>query len=180
MLELIRFSKGSLNYFKGMALLSPLLVGVKAGLVDAQKGKERLMGHFFQGTETTDFHSLCQDFCTKRLPQILRTAALNKISEHQNQGVEVVVVSASAAQWVLPWTKKMNIQLISSKLAEDGQRISGKLEGKNCNGDQKVIRIREEFNLDIYETIFCYGDSKGDHPMLELATQAFFKPFRDK
>lgn len=178
MLELIRFKKGSYQYYKGMAFLSPLLAGVKAGLVDAQQGKERLMGHFWGGTEIADFHALCEEFCENKLPRILRPGALQKISEYKDQGMEVVVVSASAAQWVEPWTKKMKLSLISSKLKEDGLRISGKLEGLNCNGDQKVIRIREAYNLENYNSIYCFGDTKGDLPMLALATHPFFKPFR--
>ncbi|MDX1956231.1 MAG: haloacid dehalogenase-like hydrolase, partial [Chitinophagaceae bacterium] len=70
------------------------------------------------------------------------------------------------------------IRLISSLLSEEGQRITGKLEGKNCNGEQKVVRIKEQFNLDEYKEIFAYGDSKGDRPMLQLATHPSYKPFR--
>ncbi|MBL7752126.1 MAG: HAD family hydrolase [Chitinophagaceae bacterium] len=178
MLELIRFSKGPFQYYKGMCWLSPLLTAVKTGLVDAQTGKERLLGHFFGGLSSSDFQELCHSFGEKKIPGLIRPAALTRLQEHQDKGHEVVIVSASAFQWVNPWTEKMGIRLISSLLSEEGQRITGKLEGKNCNGDQKVVRIKEQFNLDEYKEIFAYGDSKGDRPMLQLATHPSYKPFR--
>jgi len=178
MFELIRYAKGESRYLAGMAFLFPVLAAVKAGFYEAQKGKERLLGHFFSGTESQKFRELCEGFTAEKLPNLLRPLALQEIKKHQDKGSEVVVVSASAGQWVSPWTEKMKIRLISSKLSEKENIISGRLDGLNCNGEQKVIRIREVYNLDEYETIFCYGDSKGDLPMLNLATKAFFKPFR--
>jgi phosphoserine phosphatase len=56
--------------------------------------------------------------------------------------------------------------------------ITGRIEGKNCHGEQKVIRIQEEYNLSDYQEIYAYGDSSGDKPMLGLATNSFYKPFR--
>lgn len=178
MLELIRFSKGSLGYYTGMAFLSPMLAAVKTGMMDAQKGKEKLLAHFFAGTEINQFNALCHDFTETRLPGLLRNAALQRIREHKDQGHEVVVVSASAEQWVLPWTQKMQVGLLSSKLAEDQQIITGKLAGKNCNGEEKVSRIRQRYDLSQFDTIFGYGDSSGDRPMLQLATHPSYKPFR--
>lgn len=179
MLELIRFSRGSVRYFAGMAMLSPWLAGVKTGMVDAQSGKERLLNHFFGGMSASGFQEIAHHFCENKLPGLLRPAAIKQLREHQDRGEEVVIVSASASQWVKPWANRENIRLISSELAEENNRISGKLKGLNCNGDQKVVRIREAYNLEEYQTIYAYGDSKGDKPMLALATQAFYKPFRN-
>ena len=56
--------------------------------------------------------------------------------------------------------------------------LTGKIENQNCHGEEKVNRINAAFDLSQYDEIYCYGDTKGDKPMLRLATFAFYKPFR--
>jgi phosphatidylglycerophosphatase C len=41
-----------------------------------------------------------------------------------------------------------------------------------------VNRIRLEFRLEEYRSIYTYGDTKGDLPMLRLGHHSFMKPFR--
>ncbi|MBL0255414.1 MAG: HAD-IB family hydrolase, partial [Chitinophagaceae bacterium] len=41
----------------------------------------------------------------------------------------------------------------------------------------KAIRIKEVFDIGLYEKIFAYGDSRGDKEMLALATDAFYRKF---
>jgi phosphoserine phosphatase len=57
-------------------------------------------------------------------------------------------------------------------------KITGNLMGNNCNGGEKVIRIKQLYDTQQYDEIYCFGDTGGDKPMLALATQSFYKPFR--
>jgi len=41
-----------------------------------------------------------------------------------------------------------------------------------------VRRILAAYDLSQYDEVYAYGDTKGDKPMLGLATIAFYKPFR--
>jgi HAD superfamily phosphoserine phosphatase-like hydrolase len=93
-------------------------------------------------------------------------------------GFEIVVVSASADSWIKQWCDKFGLQLIASKLKLVGGKITGLLDGENCNGAEKVRRIRERYDLTEFSEIYCYGDSAGDKEMLAIATKSFFKPFR--
>ncbi len=70
------------------------------------------------------------------------------------------------------------LELIATKFEIENNKISGKLLTKNCYGQEKVNRIRKQYNLNDYNHIYAYGDSKGDKEMLELANFSFFKPFR--
>ena len=70
------------------------------------------------------------------------------------------------------------IELMGTRLAVKNGRIAGTFDGENCYGDEKVCRIKEQFNLEAYKEILCYGDTPGDKPMLALATHRFYKPFR--
>jgi phosphoserine phosphatase len=50
--------------------------------------------------------------------------------------------------------------------------------GKNCHGEEKVRRILEQHNMSDYEVVYAYGDTAGDLPMMKLAGNSFYKPFR--
>jgi phosphoserine phosphatase len=69
------------------------------------------------------------------------------------------------------------LELIASRLEVSGGKVTGKILGKNCHGDEKVVRIKEVYDLTNYNIIAAYGDTGGDKPMLELADQAHYRPF---
>ena len=90
----------------------------------------------------------------------------------------MAVVSASAENWVKPWCDKYGLICLATKLEVKDGIITGKLNGRNCYGDEKVCRIKERLDLSDYHEIIAYGDSSGDKEMLELAHHPFYKPFR--
>jgi phosphatidylglycerophosphatase C len=56
--------------------------------------------------------------------------------------------------------------------------VTGKIDGKNCNGKEKAKRIKQAINLNEYDSIYAYGDSAGDKQMLALATYTYYKNFK--
>ena len=178
MLELVRFCRGSFSYYSGMLLLSPVLVSMKLGLVSNSRAKERFLTYFFGGMPVDVFADWCNHFCAEKLPSLLRSDAIAKIQHHRNSGHEIVVVSASAENWIGEWCESNQLGCIATQLTTEQNVITGKLKGENCNGPEKVNRIRKLYNLDDYTEIYCYGDSTGDQPMLQLATHPFFRVFK--
>lgn len=177
MLELARFYKGTAGYLAGMARLSPSLVLLKLGLLDASTAKEKLLTHFFGGMHRMSFEALCIKFCEQKLPGILRPAAIQKIQEHTGSGHEVVLVSASAEKWLQPFCRQFNITCIGTLLEIEDECITGKLKGANCNGPEKANRIKERYSLAAFEKIYAYGDSSGDLDMLQLAHEKHYRAF---
>lgn len=175
--EIIRYQKGAFALYVGMAMLSPLLVMFKLKLISNQQMKEIVLRFFFRGMQLAEFQRLCDEFCKERLPGLLRPKALNAIAWHQAEGHQVYIVTASAENWVEPWSKSLNIPCLGSKLEVRNGTLTGALEGRNCNGDEKVCRIRDAVRLTIFNTIYAYGDSSGDKEMLALADQKHFRPF---
>jgi phosphatidylglycerophosphatase C len=104
---------------------------------------------------------------------------VDKLADLHRSGTEIVLVSASAENWLADWCTLHNITLVASVLEVTDGRITGKLAGANCHGEEKVKRIRKQFDLSAYQSISCYGDTSGDKPMLALATEAYYKPFRE-
>ncbi|NIG56193.1 HAD family hydrolase [Chitinophaga sp. Cy-1792] len=178
--QIIRFQKGNGAMYRGVLQLLPGLLQLKLKLIPAQQMKEKVLRHFFAGMKESDFQAGCNAFCEEALPKMIRPQALKAIREHQQAGHEVVVVTASAYNWVAPWCQRLNIRCIGSLLEVTDEAITGKLQGINCNGEEKVNRIKQVYHLNDYTEIYAYGDSSGDKPMLALAgNKSSFRPFRN-
>ncbi|PSL27641.1 HAD family hydrolase [Chitinophaga ginsengisoli] len=175
--EVIRFHKGNGALYTGLALLSPALVMMKLGLISKQKGKDLVLQYFFRNTPIDEFRDKCAAFCRNRLPGLIRENALKEINQHLTKGHRVVVVTASAQEWVKPWCDGVGIECIGTQLEIRNARVTGRIYGVNCNGEEKVRRIRQQYDLPIFGDIYAYGDTNGDRPMLQLATFGFFRKF---
>lgn len=173
----MRFSKGSRSFYIRMILLLPVLGLHTLRVVSAETAKATVLRLFFGGMPLHDFQMVCEEFCAKKLPQFLRPQALIKIREHQALGHRVIVVSASAENWLLPWCRNMGLECLATRLEVRDNCITGRLATPNCNGMEKVRRVRELIRLESYSPIHAYGDTAGDKPMLALAEFAHFRIF---
>ena len=177
-LEFIKFCKGNLRFYTGMLLNLHYLVAFKLKIIPNQKAKEKVLEHFFKGMPAEEFKNLCHQFSQQALPKLIRPKAIEEIKKLQAEDYALVIVSASPQNWILPWAESMNLPVLASCLELNDGKVTGKLDGKNCRGAEKVRRITEKYVMSDYETIYAYGDSSGDLEMLKLATKAHYKPFR--
>lgn len=175
--EIIRFQKSEGVLYTGLILLSPALIMMKLGLISKQKGKDLVLQYFFRNTPIEEFRDKCAAFCRDKLPGLIRENAMNEINQHLAKGHRVVVVTASAQEWVKPWCDSIGIECIGTLLEIRNGRITGRIHGVNCNGEEKVRRIRQQYDLPVFGDIYAYGDTNGDRPMLQLATFGFFRKF---
>jgi HAD superfamily phosphoserine phosphatase-like hydrolase len=161
-----------------MVLLSPILLSFKLGFLPNWKAKEMVLTYFFKGEMLEDFKEKCEVFSEQVLPKLIRAKALNQLQKYQEEKIRIVIVTASAEEWVKPWCDAMKVEYISSYLETTNGKLTGKLHGRNCHGYEKVSRINSTIDLHQYDNIFAFGDSKGDMPMLNLSTKSHYKPFR--
>ncbi len=77
-----------------------------------------------------------------------------------------------------PWCRDQGLELIGTRLEIENEMVTGRIMGENCQGKEKVRWLHERLSPAQYGTIYAYGASEGDWPMLELAYVAYFKPFR--
>ncbi len=175
--EVIKFFKGNFSFWVGMVILLPDLVLYKLNLVSDRAVKEKVLNFFFNGVKLADFQKKCDDFCRSKLPSILRKEAMEKIAWHKQNNDRILVVSASAENWIAGWCRAMELDLIGTQLEVADGKITGRLASANCNGVEKINRIKGYLKLTDYATIYAYGNSSGDKPMLSLAEQPFYKKF---
>lgn len=178
--EIIKFAKGKIIYYTGLLILSPVLIAYKLRLLSNHRAKEIMLRFFFRGTALSEFNGICKEFTRTKLPLLLRKQALTEIRKHLQNNTEVVVVSASPVNWVLPWCEQFNLACIATCLEVKDKKITGKISGRNCSGQEKVKHILSNYNLSDYSKIYAYGDTRGDLPMLALSTHKFYKPFKEE
>ena len=177
LLEIAKFSTNRANFVVKSLFLIPSIVLMKAGIISNQKGKEIFLKKFFKGYSEQAFNQKCAEFGKNEIPKLIRPLALARIEEEQSNGNKVYIVSASPDTWIKPWADKYAIEVISTRLKFENDRLKG-IDGINCNGEEKVRRIKEEIDLSDYQKVIAFGDTKGDLPMLALAKESHYKPFQ--
>jgi phosphatidylglycerophosphatase C len=174
-LEFIKYYKGYKAFIIGLTLLSPILLFYKIGIIKNWKAKERVLKYFFKNEPYNKFCLKSTEFSMKFIPGLIIPRAMQIIKDHQKRGDKVIIISASFENWLTDWCKSMNLDLIGSKIEVRNGLVTGKIEGKNCYGNEKVNRLKQYLNISEYSEIYAYGDSKGDIPILELANHRFYK-----
>lgn len=176
-LELIRYQKGWFSFWSGFCKLSPFVALHLVKIIPNWKAKEKVLSHFFKGENIKDFQSKCDQFSMEVIPTMFRSEAIKKLEQHQKAGHEVVVISASAENWLSGWCKSKGVKLIATRLEVESEKLTGRILGKNCYGPEKLKRLEEQFDLSEYSEVHVYGDSRGDREILEVASHRFFRQF---
>ncbi len=178
LLELIKYQKGRFLFYIGFLINAPYLIAYKIKIIPNSTAKQKVLKFFFNKTPLSFFQLQCDRFASSVLPSLIRPKALQEIKKLQSIGTDVVIISASAKNWLLTWAEEMNVKLIATTLEVKNEKLTGMIDGENCHGQEKVKRIKAAYDLSKYDEIYCYGDSPGDEPMLALGTFSFYKPFR--
>ncbi|HRJ30899.1 MAG TPA: HAD family hydrolase [Cyclobacteriaceae bacterium] len=171
------FYHGWFKVSAGLLALSPFLILYVLKIISNNTAKQILLQWFFNHEPVDIFNQKCKTFALQCIPKMLRPAAVEQINYHKNNQETIVVVTASAENWVKPWCEEMNLLCIGTNLEVKANKLTGKYLGKNCYGPEKVNRIKEQFNLSAFDKIIAYGDSRGDREMFALANPYYYKTF---
>lgn len=175
LIAFIRFAKGTMAFGCGFARYAHLLVLMKLGLYPNWKAKQKVFTHFFKGMKLEDFNALCQAFSASS-KHLLRPAGIKAIQQAQDEGSEVLIVSASIDNWVQPFFS--DVKVLGTQIEVMDGKLTGRFLTKNCYGQEKVNRILSLYpNRQNYH-LTAYGDSRGDKELLDFADEPYFKPFR--
>jgi len=171
----MRFAVGPARMRVGRALLSPVVVGYRLGMVSSSRGRQIAARIGFQGEEAAAVRQLGIEYATTVLPRTERQSALERIEWHKVQGDDVVVVSASLDVYLGPWCERHGLDYICTTLEQRGGRLTGRYVHGDCSGAEKVRRIRQRYQLTRYSLVYAYGDSAEDREMLELAHKKYYR-----
>ena len=165
------------DYYRGLIVLSPVLVAYLLGVVPIDVAKQKVFAHFFGGWTTEGFGALAEEYSSSEIGKIVRPEALNRIAWHQKQEHKVVVVSASIKCWLSHWCKVQGIDLVSTEVEEKNKMLTGQFRTLNCRGSEKVKRLKGRFDFSEIDYVYAYGNSSGDKEIFELADEKYYRYF---
>lgn len=140
------------------------------GSADAEK-TERLrkqLSELATGWEVEKVKQIVADGMAEHINPYVYQEALNLINEHHELGHDVVIISASASEFVEPIAKLLGADhYVSSVLSVEDGKYTGEIEFY-AYGEFKaeaITELAEKYNYDLARS-FAYSDSITDVPML--------------
>ena len=178
MLDLVKWHFGFTKFCLGMLRIFPKLFLYKIGFIPNDKAKEIFLNHFFGGMDYKNFCDLSEKYSLQIVDSILHPQALEKIKFYKSKNCKMIIITASAAEWVRPWAVCNGFDdVLSSQLEVKDGKVTGKLVGKNCYGVEKVNAFIAKYGaLENYYTI-GFGDSAGDKEILEKVNQPYYRKY---
>ncbi|MEH0710828.1 HAD family hydrolase [Vibrio owensii] len=168
----LHYSVFGLRKWVGNVVILPFYALYKAGVIPAKRMRPIASFIAFAGRTTQEVEALGAQFAKEVITKHIRPEAQAKLEWHQARGDTIVVVSASLNAYLKPWSQTHGYQLLCSELLDESERISGHYQSGDCSLERKVERVQRAYDLSHYETIYAYGDTHEDIPMLKLASHA--------
>lgn len=167
----------------------PWLAGYALRLVPNHVAKQKLMLVTLKGRSTPEMDDWTTRWLANDFPGQLRDWTMARLAWHQQQGHCCVMVSASPNIYLERVARQLGFDdLICTEMEVTDGHLSGRMRTPNCYGEQKVVRLtawlRLRFGVESASavTLYAYGDTPGDMPMLRMAGWAWYrgKPWSGK
>lgn len=155
----------------------PLFALLKLKLADAEKVKKSFIASILKGESRQKIEKKSQLFFDKYQHDIIRENALEFITTINRNQTETYIVSASLDIWVKPFAERLGMKLLSTQAEFQDGIFTGNFIGRNCNGPEKVNRIKEAVKGSKFDKTIAFGDTSGDREMLAWADESQFEFF---
>lgn len=159
----------------GQLVLAPLIIGYKLRIVSGLLVRKAIVHVGYKGMDVAVIDAHGKAFARDYLPHVLRPEAMQRLDWHRGQGHRVVVVSGGLDVYLAPWCQAQGLELVCSTLERHDGVLTGRYLGDQCVLDEKVRRVRAACDLQTYQTIYAYGDTPEDIPLLAAATHAYYR-----
>ena len=114
-----------------------------SGRIGRQQLKEAFVKAFLWGSTKKNILRVNRIFLGLFMPLIIRKSMLRKAREHQRCGDRVYIVSASPDIYLEPFISLWRFDgLICTNLEWRQGRLTGRILGRNCRGQEKAKRIQ--------------------------------------
>jgi len=175
--EFIKFTEGTVKFWFGMLLHSPYIFYSIFVKKDGESAKKKVIKYFYKGRPQTELIKLGNEFSERMIPNLVENNAMKQVVWHQEENHRTLLISASLDIWLENWADSRNLELLCTKMEFIDGVATGDFATPNCNGEEKVNRIKALLDPKEYSPIYAYGNSKGDRPMLSLADYPHYKHF---
>jgi len=163
----------------GFVLLPHLARAALFGGTAADRAKEALFTRTLAGLSAEDVRRRSASFGLEHYRRHARADVRTRLEWHRSLGHRVVIVSASPELYVGSVGEILHADaVVATHLAVDGAgRLTGRYDGRNCRGEQKVRRLRGWIDEHVGPVeggadrpyLWAYGNSAGDRRLLAAA-----------
>ena len=164
---------------------SPWLVGHALRLVRNDIAKARLFAACLSELPAEVAAQWAERWAREQLPRQLRgpqDPVIRQLAWHRARGHCCVMVSASPDIYLEKAAAALGFDgLVCTQMEVQAGQLTGRMRSPNCHGEQKVIRLqawlagRHNASTLAGMTLYAYGDTAGDKPMLKLAQHAWYR-----
>ncbi|QTH60069.1 HAD family hydrolase [Corynebacterium hindlerae] len=126
------------------------------------------------GWEVEQVRQIAEETMKNVVSPAIYQEARDLIRFHQNLGHDVIIISASATELVVPIAKELGVtQIVATELATKDGVLTGEVlfYAKGPAKAEEIRRLAEENGYDL-DRSFAYSDSATDIPMLEAVGNA--------
>lgn len=174
------------RFFWALLRCSPWLAGYALRLVPNNIAKGKLMQAALAGRSLAEMDDWTTRWLARDFPGQLREGAMARLAWHREAGHCCVMVSASPDIYLPRVAAQLGFDALictGMEVAGEGDtaRLTGRMKTPNCYGEQKVLRLKtwvsERFGASALDgmTLYAYGDTPGDKPMLRMAGHAWYR-----
>jgi phosphatidylglycerophosphatase C len=163
-----------LRRFRGLAAFTGAFVAALPAALTGPDRREAYKAAVFHrlltGMPAEDLEAAALDY-GRGLPAQFRPDTVERIRWHQEEGHEVVIVSASLRAYLDPVVEHLGLDgvcAVELEVADDG-RLTGHMAGPNCRGPEKAVRLNDWLGGAPPERLWAYGNSSGDRELLAAA-----------
>ena len=173
--DFVRYAVPTWRLRIGGALLMPLVLAYRAGMISGTTIRAAISRVGFRGMPVEDYEAKAVAFARDVLPGVLRPDVMARIAAHKANGDTVVVVSGAYDVYLKHWCAAHGLDLIASTLEVRNGRLTGRYLGAQNVLAEKARRVRERYDLAAYRQVHAHGDTPEDAQLLALAQRRFYR-----
>jgi phosphatidylglycerophosphatase C len=163
--------------FAGLVLAPKLVWAALVGGSAADRTKEALFTRTLAGLDAAELEERSAAFGEAHYRRHGRADVRARFEWHRSRGHRVVIVSASPVIYVGAVAAALGADgVLATRLESDGEgRMTGRYDGGNCRGEEKVARLRAWIDAHVRPEadgepyVWAYGNSRGDLWLLDAA-----------
>ena len=168
------FASNKFNIFFRFIKIIPYFLLFKCSIINPKRFKEIFLENFkicdyFNRKDTLNY--------LKKIKKIINIKALKRLKRHKINNEKIILCSASPFILVNEIASYLKVDLICTELYEKNNNYYPKIKGNNCNGYEKVVRLKKYLGEIDNFSLEVYGDSLGDKELLDLAEIPHYRSF---
>jgi phosphatidylglycerophosphatase C len=149
-------------------------------LRDRDAVKAEMIHRVMCGRSEEDLQRLGRLYARDLLVNELNPMVLQRLQQHRDAGHELLFVSASLTYYLTPLADELGVNaVIAVEPTVEYGLLTGAMNFPNVRAEQKALRLRSWLNQPVVGPmrnveLWSYGNSSGDHALLEMADHAYW------